>query len=67
MSETNKALVRRFYAEVMSQGQVEVLDEIMAADFRDHGETLFGLSLIHISSKAAFSPMGKAKATQVFG
>ena len=42
MSETNKALVRRFYAEVMSQGQVEVLDEIMAADFRDHGETLFG-------------------------
>ncbi len=42
MSETNKAFVRRFYAEVMSQGQVEVLDEIMAADFRDHGETLFG-------------------------
>ncbi|HCK81400.1 MAG TPA: ester cyclase [Candidatus Competibacter sp.] len=42
MSEANKTIVRRFYAEVMNQGNVSVLDEIMAPDFRDHGETLFG-------------------------
>mgnify|MGYP000851169397 CR=1 FL=1 len=42
MSEANKAIVRRFYEEVMSQGNVDLLDEIMAPDFADHGETLFG-------------------------
>ena len=40
--EENKAIVRRFYDEVMGQGRVEVLDEIMDADFVDHGEALFG-------------------------
>jgi predicted ester cyclase len=39
--EENKAIVRRFYDEVMGQGRVEVLDEIMDADFVDHGEALF--------------------------
>ena len=42
MSEANKVIVRRFYEEVMNQGNVNVLDEIMAPDFNDHGETLFG-------------------------
>ena len=42
MSEENKAVVRRFYEEVMNTGNVDLLDEIMAADFKDHGETLFG-------------------------
>lgn len=42
MSEQNKAIVRRFYEEVMSQGKVDLLDEIMAESFTDHGETLFG-------------------------
>lgn len=41
MSEANKAIVRRFYEEVMSQGNIDLLDEIMAPDFIDHGETLF--------------------------
>lgn len=42
MSEANKVIVRRFYEEVMSQGNMNLLDEIMASDFKDHGETLFG-------------------------
>lgn len=42
MSEANKAIVRRFYSEVMSQGNVGILDDIIAPDFKDHGETLFG-------------------------
>jgi len=42
MSEANKTIVRRFYSEVMSQGNVDLLDEIMVPDFKDHGETLFG-------------------------
>ncbi|MCY1019759.1 ester cyclase [Pyxidicoccus sp. MSG2] len=42
MSEENKALVLRFYEEVMNNGRVDVLDEIMTPDFKDHGETLLG-------------------------
>ena len=38
----NKAVVRRFYDEVMGEGRTEVLDEIMVEDFVDHGEALFG-------------------------
>lgn len=42
MSEENKAIVRRFYEEVMNTGKVDILDEIMAPDFQDNGEALFG-------------------------
>jgi predicted ester cyclase len=42
MSDENKAVVRRFYEEVMGNGRVDVLDEIMTPDFKDHGETLLG-------------------------
>jgi predicted ester cyclase len=42
MSEENKAIVRRFYTEVMGQGNLDVLDELVAEDFKDHGEALFG-------------------------
>jgi predicted ester cyclase len=40
--EENKAIVRRFYAEVMGKGNIDVLKELMVEDFTDHGETLFG-------------------------
>jgi hypothetical protein len=40
--EQNKEIVRRFYAEVMTAGNVDVCDEIVHEDFHDHGETLFG-------------------------
>lgn len=40
--ENNIAVVRRFYEEVMNQGNADLLDEIMVEDFVDHGEALFG-------------------------
>lgn len=42
MAEQNTEIVRRFYDEVMSQGRMEVLDDLMVEDFIDHGEALFG-------------------------
>ena len=41
-AEENKEIVRRFYEEVMNQGNLATLHEVMAEDFTDHGETLFG-------------------------
>ncbi|MBL8660159.1 MAG: ester cyclase [Rhodospirillales bacterium] len=40
--DDNKTVVRRFYDEVMGQGNVELLDQLMAENFVDHGEALFG-------------------------
>jgi predicted ester cyclase len=40
-TEDNKRVVRRFYDEVMGEGRVEMLDEVMTEDFVDHGEALF--------------------------
>jgi steroid delta-isomerase-like uncharacterized protein len=42
MSEQTKAIVRRFYDEVMSTGNLVALDEVVAEDFQDHGESLMG-------------------------
>jgi steroid delta-isomerase-like uncharacterized protein len=36
MSEQNKALVRRYYEEVIGQGKVQVIDVITSSDFVDH-------------------------------
>lgn len=36
MSAENKALVRRFYEDVMGNGKVQALDEVCAPDFVDH-------------------------------
>ena len=36
MSETNKALVRRFYDEVMNRGNLDVIDELCTPDVVDH-------------------------------
>lgn len=36
MSEQNKNVVRRLYGEVMAKGNMEVADEIFAADYVDH-------------------------------
>jgi steroid delta-isomerase-like uncharacterized protein len=36
MSEQNKATARRFFEEVISQGAVDAIDEVFAADYQDH-------------------------------
>ena len=36
--EANKALVRRFFDEAWNQGRVEILDEIVAADYTSHNK-----------------------------
>ena len=36
MSEQNKAIVRRFYDEVLNKGDFEVVDELCAPNFVDH-------------------------------
>jgi predicted ester cyclase len=41
-TDDNKRIVRRFYDEVMSGGNVDVLAEVMDENFVDHGEALFG-------------------------
>jgi predicted ester cyclase len=39
-AETNKALVRRFYEEI-DKGNVDALDELVAADYLDHNPPPF--------------------------
>ena len=41
-TEENKEVVRQFYEAVMNQTSPADLDPLMAEDFIDHGETLFG-------------------------
>lgn len=41
-TEENKVIVRRFYEEVINQGNVDAIDELMDTDHQDHGEVLFG-------------------------
>jgi steroid delta-isomerase-like uncharacterized protein len=38
MADDLKAMARRFNDEVMSQGKLEVIDELLADDFVEHGE-----------------------------
>jgi predicted ester cyclase len=42
VQEQNKEIVRRFYAEVMGQGNMDSYHELVDERFVDHGETLFG-------------------------
>lgn len=53
-SETNKALVRRFYEEI-DKGNVDALDELVAADYLDHNPPPFpGLAPGREGLKQAF-------------
>ena len=35
----NEAVIRRYYEEVFNQGRENVIDDIVAADYRDYGHT----------------------------
>jgi steroid delta-isomerase-like uncharacterized protein len=57
--ETNKALVRRFYEEVFTQGKITVADEICSASYVDHDPTnpagtLDGLKQTAMMMRSAF-------------
>jgi len=41
VEQRNKASIMRFYDEVINQGNVAVVDELMEPDFVHYGETLF--------------------------
>jgi steroid delta-isomerase-like uncharacterized protein len=58
-TETNKAVVRRFYQEVFTQGKITVADEICSADYVDHDPTnpagtLAGLKQTAVEMQRAF-------------
>ena len=40
--EEHKAIARRFYEEVLNQGNLDLIDEIAAADMVDHGAVANG-------------------------
>jgi predicted ester cyclase len=40
MSDANRALVQRFYDEVISGGNLDLLDELLTPDFFDHDSQL---------------------------
>lgn len=37
MSDRNRAIVARFYDEVLNEGRLNLLDELLAPDFVEHG------------------------------
>lgn len=59
-AEENKALVRRFYAEI-DKGNIDVLDELMAEDYIDHNPPPFpGLKPGREGVKQAFKMFWEA-------
>jgi steroid delta-isomerase-like uncharacterized protein len=42
-TQENKALIQRYFDEAWNQGQLSVLDEIMAADYINHNPAVPGL------------------------
>ncbi len=59
MTEANKALVRRFYDEVVGQGKLELIDEFMASDFVEH-EEFPGLAAGRAGAKEFFAQFREA-------
>jgi ketosteroid isomerase-like protein len=57
--EENKALVRRFYAEI-DAGNIGAMDELVAEDYVDHHPPPFpGLPPAREGLKEAFGPRGR--------
>lgn len=63
--EENKALVRRFIAEVFEQGRLDAVDEFVADDFVGHtwpGDGKIGLKQA-MSASQRDSPMPSSRST----
>jgi predicted ester cyclase len=58
-AEQNKAIARRIPMEVFSQGRLEVVDEILAPDFKDHSQLPPGLPAGREGVKAIASQLRK--------
>jgi len=59
MSEENKALMRRFYQEVVNGGNLDLIDQFVAPDFVEH-EVFPGLSADREGMKRFFVMMRSA-------
>jgi len=59
MSEENRALMRRFYEEVMNEGNLAAIDELCAPGFIDHSPSP-GQAPGAEGLKQAFAAMGSA-------
>ena len=53
-TQENKALLRRYYAEVLSEGNLPVIDELFASDFTCAGVDLARFRELAAASRAAF-------------
>jgi len=58
-TEQNKAIARRIGLEVFGQGRLQVVDEIVASDFIEHGELPPGIPAGREGLKAIASAMRK--------
>ena len=58
MSEENKAVARRFFEEVYSQGKVELVDELMAADYVAEGAGMYTTGLEAVKRSILSKPPG---------
>ena len=59
-TETNKALVRRFFNEVVNSGRINAMDEIMSSDFVSHEALPPGISSGREGAKQLFSMLRSA-------
>ncbi len=53
-TEENKALLRRYYAEVLSEGNLPAIDELFASDFTSAGVDLARFRQLAAVSRATF-------------
>jgi predicted SnoaL-like aldol condensation-catalyzing enzyme len=56
----NQQLVRTFYEHFFTDGHADMLDDILAEDFVDHGEALFGGPDGHAKRDGGIAYMGQA-------
>jgi steroid delta-isomerase-like uncharacterized protein len=58
--EQNKAVVRQFVEEVINQGNISLIDELLTSDFVEHEELPPGMPAGREATKAMFTMMRSA-------